>query len=95
MRARFVFGLLLSAFAAIFIVGGASCYSTGDLGPEPFLCSKDMPQCPDGYDCDLTNKSTHCVSSGKCVCIKICTDSTQCAVNYHCDQASGYCLPGK
>lgn len=63
MKMRFAFALLALAL-------GAGCYSPPDLGEDPFLCSKDQPQCPDNYVCDLTNQTGKCPVTGKCVCVR-------------------------
>ena len=90
MRARFFFSLLLSlgCFAT------AGCYASGDLGEEPFYCSKDNPECPDGYDCDLSLKSKNSSSPGKAVCVRSCANGETCNAGFHCDQNYGHCLPG-
>lgn len=65
MKMRFAFALL-----ALVLGAGAGCYSPPDLGEDPFLCSKDQPQCPDNYVCDLTNQTGKCPVTGKCVCVR-------------------------
>lgn len=66
----------------------AGCYSTGDLGPQPFRCSKDHPECPEGYACvapatTSPGKPSACNSSGRdatCLCAIPCKSNDDCSI---------------
>jgi hypothetical protein len=44
------------------------CYAPGDLGPTPYRCYADHPECPDGYECQLTS-APNPKNMNKCVMI--------------------------
>jgi hypothetical protein len=52
--------LVISLFAL------AGCYNPGDLGANPFYCSNDYPDCPDGYVCDFADCTS--ANNSKCQC---------------------------
>lgn len=93
---------LVSVLGLCLALGGlfsAGCYSTGDLGSQPYYCSPELPDCPDNYQCDLTNSSGLCKNTAKCVCLKTCATNDDCNFtdvlqgNGTCIAASSLCKP--
>jgi|SRR5579883_3352867 len=72
MRARLLLPLALLL---------ASCSQIGDLGPQPFSCTKTAPDCPDNYACDPQTNA----------CEYPCPGGSACPDGLTCDK-SGFCI---
>jgi hypothetical protein len=87
----------------------ASCNGIGDLGPQPYACTLEVVDCPDGYVCDPQSNACEylCAADGSCpdgltcdspFCVVPCQTTADCTAafgdNAHaCSTTLKFCVP--